>query len=209
MTPTFYLEGDTLREKARMVMPDESLYCEYDPKDPCNPDGMGFDMEGYKIACSQYEQHLASLKSYPAIGFDSSFANRDLVEGFDFKFHKQTLVEGGLDHQPSWENASIMEYDTEKEPYRRLAAIPIPPEPKQEVDDQEASEDQVWCKGYEVGFKRGIVVGAKLYPKYRKLYEELSVEEREILHDKFGKDELSVEDILYWQKTFSQSNHKP
>lgn len=162
MTPTFYLDGDTLREKQGEMMPvhpgDTGKYGNNCPKEiPMamldetrakrnhgqtlkrlkERGGLSvgemldiiLDRKVQFVSTSPadiqelerfIDEYNENVKSYPALKFDSSFANRDLVEGVDFKIELKYK-----DSQPF--------------------AIPIPPEPKQEVEDQ----GDLWYKVIE------------------------------------------------------------
>lgn len=51
-----------------------------------------------------YENHIASLKSYPVSGFTSEMEGRDLVEGKDFEFKTRHIANLYTDH---WERYAV------------------------------------------------------------------------------------------------------
>lgn len=127
MTHTYDSSKQQVREKATMEKPDENDFYEYDPEG--NKPVFGFNLQSFKQYCQDYEQHLASLKSYPAIGFDSSFENRELELGKDFELQKQIWSGAGDFSFGGWEMAHISRYNSFDTQFRRIVAVPLA-EPK-------------------------------------------------------------------------------
>ena len=120
----------------------------------------------YNKSLEAYNNHIASLPEYPVIGEVDWKEGQELIEGKDFELQKQVEINYGTD----WLNATDALYNSIKEKYRRIIAIPI-------VKDQLTNTDQLkqtwqdgidyremynqWCK--KTKRNGGVLVGGSIY----------------------------------------------
>lgn len=84
MTPVFHLEDNLkwIKEQPAMEQPDKDRYIH---ESISVPDYQHLNLSGYNDDRTKYENHIASLRRYPAIGFDGKYLGRNLVENMGFK----------------------------------------------------------------------------------------------------------------------------
>lgn len=80
------------------------------------------DFELLKVANELYAEHIASLRSFEAIGFSEDMVSKEV----SYILEKQTQIEINVDMGCGWEKASDMEYEQETEFFRRIVAVPAP-----------------------------------------------------------------------------------
>lgn len=88
------------------------------------PHGRNFSRQDQE----EYDNHIASLKTYVALNFPSSYVGRN-----DLELNKHLLLQHQYKTRYGWENCTVTTYDDEDESDRRIIAIPI--EEKDHVPD--------------------------------------------------------------------------